>query len=189
MERKIKAQICKKSACPRDFHRRVPKSWIIFKDLSKLTESRKPITNKRQLQPTGDPSANALENKKRPTCNSVSETNKESPTLEDDCKEICTKMSGINLLQELKSMEQRITATLKSDKENELKNMEERLTNNLKDTIDKSMKEAIQSLTSDSAKLISNNLVVQKNRAEIQDLKMGEHKADQTGTSTQFRTE
>ena len=43
--------------------------------------------------------------------------------------------------------------------------MEERLTNNLKDTIDKSMKEAIQSLTSDSAKLISNNPVVQKNPA------------------------
>ena len=81
-------------------------------------------------------------------------------------------MSGIDLLQELKNMEQHITATLKSDKENELKNMEERLTNNLKDTIDKSMKEAIQSLTSDSAKLISNNPVVQKNRAEIQDLKM-----------------
>ena len=69
-------------------------------------------------------------------------------------------------------MEQHITASLKSDKENELKNMEERLTNNLKDTIDKSMKEAIQSLTSDSAKLISNNPVVQKSRAEIQDLKM-----------------
>ena len=69
-------------------------------------------------------------------------------------------------------MEQRITATLKSDKENELKNMEERLTNNLKETIDKSMKEAIQSLTSDSTKLISNNPVVQKNQAEIQDLKV-----------------
>ena len=81
-------------------------------------------------------------------------------------------MSGIDLLQELKNMEQHITATLKSDKENKLKNMEERLTNNLKDTIDKSMKEAIQSLTSDSAKLISNNPVVQKNQAEIQDFKM-----------------
>ena len=69
-------------------------------------------------------------------------------------------------------MEQHITATLKSDKENELKNMEERLTNNLKESIDKSMKEAIQSLTSDSAKLISNNPVVQKNQAEIQDLKV-----------------
>ena len=148
------------------------KAGLSFKDLSKLTESRKPITNKRQRQPTGDPSANALENKKRPTCNSVPETNKELPNLEEDYKEICTKMSGIDLLQELKNMEQCITATLKSDKENELKNMEERLTNNLKDTIDKSMKEAIQSLTSDSAKLISNNPVVQKNRAEIQDLKM-----------------
>ena len=69
-------------------------------------------------------------------------------------------------------MEQHITATLKSDKESELKNMEERLTNNLKETIDKSMKEAIQSLTLDSAKLISNNLVVQKNRTEIQNLKV-----------------
>ena len=69
-------------------------------------------------------------------------------------------------------MEQYITATLKSDKESELKNMEERLTNNLKETIDKSMKEAIQSLTSDSAKLISSNPVVQKNRTEIQNLKV-----------------
>ena len=69
-------------------------------------------------------------------------------------------------------MEQHITATLKIDKESELKNMEERLTNNLKETIDKSMKEAIQSLTLDSTKLISNNPVVQKNRAEIQNLKV-----------------
>ena len=147
------------------------KAGLSFKDLSKLAESRKPITNKRQQQQTGDPSANALKNKKKPTCNSAPETNKETPTLEDDCKEICTKMSGIDLLQELKNMEQHITATLKSDKENELKNMEERLTNNLKESIDQSMKEAIQSLTSDSAKLISNNPVVQTNRAEIQDLK------------------
>ena len=103
-----------------------------------------------------------MENKKKPTCNSAPDTNKPTPTIEDDCREICTKMSGINPLQELKNMEQHITATLKSDKESELKNMEERLTNNLRQTIDKSMKEAIQSLTSDSAKLISSNPVVQK---------------------------
>ena len=78
------------------------KAGLSFKDLSKLTESRKPITNKRQRQPTGDPSANALENKKRPTCTSVPETNKELPNLEEDYKEICAKMSGIDLLQELK---------------------------------------------------------------------------------------
>ena len=148
------------------------KAGISFKDLSKLAESRKPIINKRQRQPTGDPSAKTLENKKRPTCNSAPDTNKPTPTIEDDCMEICTKMSGIDLLQELKNMEQHITATLKSDKESELKNMEERLTNNLKKTIDKSMKEAIQSLTSDSAKLISSNPVVQKNWTEIQNLKV-----------------
>ena len=72
-------------------------------------------------------------------------------------------MSGIDLLQELKNMEQHITATLKNDKESEFKNMEERLTNNLKQTIDNSMKEAIQTLTTESAKLVSNNPVVQKN--------------------------
>ena len=148
------------------------KAGLSFKGLSKISESRTPLTNKRQRQPTGDHSANALENKKRPTCNSVPETKNEISNSEADYKEICTKMSGIDLLQELKNMEQRITATLKSDKETELKNMEERLTNNLRDTIDKSMKKAIQSLTLDSVKLISNNLVVQKNKAEIQDLKM-----------------
>ena len=89
------------------------KAGLSFKDLSKLTESRKPITNKRQRKLTGDTSANALENKKRPTCISVPEINKELPNLEEDYKEICTKMSGIDLLQELKNMEQRITATLK----------------------------------------------------------------------------
>ena len=93
------------------------KAGLSFKDLSKLAESRKPITNKRQRQPTGDPSAKTLENKKRPTCNSAPDTNKMTPTIEDDCMEICTKMSGIDLLQELKNMEQHITATLKSDKE------------------------------------------------------------------------
>ena len=68
-------------------------------------------------------------------------------------------------------MEQRITATLKNDKESEIKNMEERLTNNLKHTIDQSMKEAIQTLTSQSAQIISNNLTVQQNCHEIRNLK------------------
>ena len=71
--------------------------------------------------------------------------NNPTTIVEDDCVEICTKMSGIDLLQELKNMEQRITGTLTSNKESELKNKEERLTNNLSETIDKSMKEAIQS--------------------------------------------
>ena len=76
-------------------------------------------------------------------------------------------MAGIDVLQELKNMEQRITATLKNDKESEIKNMEERLTNNLKHTIDQSMKEAIQTLTSQSAQIISNNPTVQQNCHEI----------------------
>ena len=148
------------------------KTGITFKDLSKLAESKKPITNKRQCQPTGDSSAKPTVNKKKPTCNSALDTKKTMTIIEDDCSEICTKMSGINLLQELKNMEQRITATLKHDKESELKNMEERLTNNLKQTIDKSMKEAIQLLTSESVELISNNPVVQKNQTDISKCKM-----------------
>ena len=68
-------------------------------------------------------------------------------------------------------MEQRITATLKNDKESEIKNMEERLTNNLKHTINQSMKEAIQSLTSQSAQTISNHPTVQQNCREIRNLK------------------
>ena len=80
-------------------------------------------------------------------------------------------MAGIDLLQELKNMEQRITATLKNDKESEIKSMEERLTNNLKHTIDQSMKEAIQSLTSQSAQTISNHPTVQQNCREVRNLK------------------
>ena len=85
--------------------------------------------------------------------------------------ELCDNMAGIDLLQELKNMEQRITATLKNDKESEITSMEERLTNNLKHTIDQSMKEAIQSLTSQSAQTISNQPTVQQNFHEIQNLK------------------
>ena len=97
-------------------------------------------------------------------------------------------MAGIDLLQELKNMEQRITATLKNDKESEIKSMEERLTNNLKHTIDQSMKEAIQSLTSQSAQTISNNPTVQQNCHEIRNLKEEKRKTNKTGSSTQFRT-
>ena len=81
-------------------------------------------------------------------------------------------MSEVDLLQELKNMEQCITTSLKCDKENELKNMEERLTNNLKDTIDKSMKEAIQTLTTSSANLVSSNPTVQYNSQEVNTLKL-----------------
>ena len=125
------------------------------------------MTNKRQRQPTGS-STQAAEKKKK-----AGDPSDDIPTnlTNKGYLELCDNMAGIDLLQELKNMEQRITATLKNDKESEIKNMEERLTNNLKHTIDQSMKEAIQSITSQSAQTISNHLTVQQNCREIRNLK------------------
>ena len=117
--------------------------------------------NKRQRQPTGGCNTQTAEKKKKPA-NPLDEVQTQS-ALDKDYNKLCDNMAGIDLLQELKNMEQRITATLKNDKESEIKNMEGRLTNNLKHTIDQSMKEAIQTLTAQSAQIISNNPTVKQN--------------------------
>ena len=137
----------------------------IFTNLSKISDgkNKKISTNKRQRQPTGS-STQVAEKKKKKVGDPSDLTDK-------GYLELCDNMAGIDLLQELKNMEQRITATLKNDKESEIKSMEERLTNNLKHTIDQSMKEAIQSLTSQSAQTISNHPTVQQNCREIRNLK------------------
>ena len=118
----------------------------IFTNLSKISDSKnkKISTNKRQRQPTGS-STQAAEKKKK-----ADDPSDDIPTnlTNKGYLELCDNMAGIDLLQELKNMEQRITATLKNDKESEIKNMEERLTNNLKHTINQSMKEAYSLLQS-----------------------------------------
>ena len=140
----------------------------IFKNLSKISDSKnkKISTNKRQRQPTGSSTQAAEKKKKAGDPSDDIQTN----LTDKGYLELCNNMVGIDLLQELKNMEQRITATLKNDKESEIMSMEERLTNNLKHTIDQSMKEAIQTLTSQNAQTISNNPTVQQNCREIRDL-------------------
>ena len=142
----------------------------MLKDLSKLADGNKATNNKRQCQPTGDTVSETV-SKKKPTSNPLEETKDQEALIEDPTEEINVKMSELSLLQELKNMELRITASLKDDKEKELKNMEERLTKNLKDTIDKSMKEAIQTLTSCNLNLVSGNPIVQKTSNEVRVLK------------------
>ena len=132
-------------------------------------KNKKSSTNERQRQQTGGCNTQTAEKKKKPV-NPLDEVQTQS-ALDKDYNELCDNMAGIDLLQELKNMEQRITATLKNDKDSEIKNMEERLTNNLKHTIDQSMKEAIQTLTAQSAQIISNNPTVKQNCNEIQNLK------------------
>ena len=139
--------------------------WSGFLVYLKISDgkNKKISTNKRQRQPTGS-STQVAEKKKKKVGDPSDLTDK-------GYLELCDNMAGIDLLQELKNMEQRITATLKNDKESEIKSMEERLTNNLKNTIDQSMKEVIQSLTSQSAQTISNHPTVQQNCREIRNLK------------------
>ena len=148
------------------------KAGFSLKELSKLTDITKSSNNKRQRQPTGGNTSitSATSNKKKPTSNSCPDP--KTNTCEESVKQLCTKMADVDLLQELKNMEQRITVSLKGDKETELKNMEERLTNNLKESIDKSMKEAIQTLTTCNANLVSTNSVVQHTSREVNTLKL-----------------
>ena len=146
------------------------KAGISLKDLSKIADSTKPPNNKRQRQPTGEASATITSSKKKPTSNTTPAPQTSNTEVAVD--QLCIKMSEVDLLQELKNMEKRITTSLKCDKESELKNMEERLTKNLKDTIDKSMKEAIQTLTSNSETLVSNNPTVQSTSKEVNTLKL-----------------
>ena len=90
--------------------------------------------------------------------------------IDSDC-ELADKMASVNMLEEIKKMEERLSKKITENKDQEIAQMEERLNNNIKTTIDNSIKEALQTMQASICTAVQSNPVIQTHTAEITGLK------------------
>ena len=85
--------------------------------------------------------------------------------------DLADKMTSINMLEEIKKMEERLGKKITENKDQEIAQMEERLNNNIKTTIDNSIKEALLTMQASICTAVQSNPVIQSHSAEITGLK------------------
>ena len=89
----------------------------------------------------------------------------------DSDSELVEKMATVNMLEEIKKMEERLGKKITENKDQEIAQMEERLNNNIKTTIDNSIKEALQTMQASICTAVQSNPIIQSHSAEITGLK------------------
>ena len=89
----------------------------------------------------------------------------------DSDSDLSDKMTSINMLQEIKKMEERLGKKITENKDQEITQMEEILNNNIKTTIDNSIKEALLTMQASICTAVQSNPVIQSHSAEITGLK------------------
>ena len=89
----------------------------------------------------------------------------------DSDSELSEKMTTVNMLEEIKKMEERLGKKITENKDQDLAQMEERMNNNIKTTIDNSIKEALQTMQASICTAVQSNPIVQSHSAEINGLK------------------
>ena len=84
---------------------------------------------------------------------------------------IQVELNAMNMLAEIKKMEERLSEKITSNKEKEISELEERLNNNIRCTIDSSIKDALQVMQTSLCTAVQNNPTVKSHSAELQGLK------------------
>ena len=84
---------------------------------------------------------------------------------------IQVELNAMNMLEEIKKMEERLSEKITSNKDKEISELEERLNNNIRSTIDTSIKDALQVMQTSLCTAVQNNTTVISHSAEIQGLK------------------
>ena len=77
----------------------------------------------------------------------------------------------INMLCEIKKMEERLSEKITTSKDQEIAEMEERLNNNIRSTIDTSIKDALRVIQTSLNSAVENNPTVQSHSVELKDLR------------------
>ena len=102
-------------------------------------------------------------------CNSVPDpliTAEENPNkMTDTPVEMLSATS--TMLNEIKKMEERLSAQITTSKDKELSEIEERLNNNIKTTIDTSIKDALKVMQTSFNSVVEKNPIIQSHSTEI----------------------
>ena len=84
---------------------------------------------------------------------------------------IQVESNAMNMLEEIKKMEERLSEKITSNKDKEISELEEQLNNNIRSTIDTSIKDALQVMQTLLCTAVQNNTTVKSHSTEIQGLK------------------
>ena len=89
---------------------------------------------------------------------------KENPTT------MITTSASTTMLQEMKGMEQRLTASMKESRDDEMKKMEERIKANMKSIVDSSINAALQQLNSSISVVVETNPTISAHTTKLIEL-------------------
>ena len=81
-----------------------------------------------------------------------------------------TTSPNATMLQEMKGMEQRLTASMKENRDEELKKMEERIKANMKSIVDSSISAAIQQLNNSISTVVDSNPTISAHTTKLLEL-------------------
>ena len=131
--------------------------------------------NKKRRRPTGE---NHSVSKRRNSLPDLTNINSVEDAQDTKITEITKTMSNIqvesnamNMLEEIKKMEERLSEKITSNKDKEISDLEERLNNNIRSTIDTSIKDALLVMQTSICTAVQNNATVKSHSTEIQGLK------------------
>ena len=131
--------------------------------------------NKKRRRPTGE---NHSVSKRRNSLPDLTDIHSVEDSQDMKIIEITKTMSNIqvelnamNMLEEIKKMEERLPEKITSNKDKEISELEERLNNNIRSTIDTSIKDALLVMQTSICTAVQNNATVKSHSTEIQGLK------------------
>ena len=131
--------------------------------------------NKKRRRLTGD---NQIVSKRRNSLPDLTDLDNIEDYQDKNISKITETMSSIqvesnamNMLAEIKKMEERLSEKITSNKDKEITELEERLNNNIRCTIDSSIKDALQVMQTSLCTAVQNNPTVKRHSAELQGLK------------------
>ena len=131
--------------------------------------------NKKRRRLTGD---NQIVSKRRNSLPDLTNLDNIEDSEDKNISKITETMSSIqvesnamNMLTEIKKMEEGLSEKITSNKEKEISELEERLNNNIRCTIDSSIKDALQVMQKSLCTAVQNNPTVKSHSAELQGLK------------------
>ena len=131
--------------------------------------------NKKRRRPTGE---NHSVSKRRNSLPDLTNINSVEDAQDTKITEITKTMSNIqvesnamNMLEEIKKLEERLTEKITSNKDKEISDLEEQLNNNIRSTIDTSIKDALLVMQTSICTAVQNNATVKSHSTEIQGFK------------------
>ena len=131
--------------------------------------------NKKRRRPTGENHSVSKRRNSLPDltniCSVEDSPDKKIIEITKTMSNIQVESNAMNMLEEIKKMEERLTEKITSNKDKEISDLEECLNTNIRRTIDTSIKDALLVMQISICTAVQNNATVKSHSTEIQGLK------------------